>query len=245
MPVIAQVLIRGVSKEQYDAIRSACGWLEKAPDGGLGHLTWWQDGDCYNVDAWESMEACQAFGETRLAPAMAQAGVSAEPEMTFYDAHEVFLPRALTIAPTASPATNADRLAEAYAAFARQDIPAVMEAFDPQIVWSTPDSIRFGGTYTGPAGVGEFFSKLPENYADLQVRPEQYTIDGDSVIVLGRHVGRSHGGTDFDLPFVHHWTFSNGKAVAFHEWFDTAKMNAALGVVPQQAGSRSGSSVTV
>src|SRR4051794_8605926 len=69
------VIIRNVTQEQYDAVRAACNWLEEAPAGGLAHLTWWEDDDCYNLDAWDSEQAMGAFSEQRLAPAMAQAGV--------------------------------------------------------------------------------------------------------------------------------------------------------------------------
>jgi hypothetical protein len=97
MAVITKVLLRGVTPEQYDAVRAACGWLEHPPTGGLGHLTWFADGDCHNVDCWESEEAFGAFGEQRLGPALAEAGVDAEPEVTFHPAHEVFLPEARTL----------------------------------------------------------------------------------------------------------------------------------------------------
>lgn len=97
MTVIAHVVLEGVTREQYDAVRSACGWLERTPVGGLAHLSWWQGGDNHNVDAWESEEAFAAFGQDRLGPAMAQVGVNVEPQVTFYPAHEVFLPAANTI----------------------------------------------------------------------------------------------------------------------------------------------------
>jgi hypothetical protein len=97
MAVIAHVVLRGVTKEQYDSVRGAAGWLDDHPVGGLGHLTWWEGDDCHNVDAWESEEAFGAFGEGRLGPAMGKAGVNVEPEVTFHPAHEVFLPKALTI----------------------------------------------------------------------------------------------------------------------------------------------------
>ena len=35
MPVIARVIIRNVSREQYDAVRAVCNWLAEAPAGGL------------------------------------------------------------------------------------------------------------------------------------------------------------------------------------------------------------------
>ena len=97
MAVIAHVVLKGLTPEQYDAVRAECGWLEKVPDGGIAHLSWW-DGDAnHNMDAWESEEAFGRFGEGRLGPAMAKVGVNIEPDVTFYPAHEVFLPVATTI----------------------------------------------------------------------------------------------------------------------------------------------------
>ena len=77
MPVIAHVVLRGVTPAQYDAVRAACGWLDDAPDGGLGHLAWWEGGDNHNMDAWESEEAFGRFGEEllRIDPAHHIAGL--------------------------------------------------------------------------------------------------------------------------------------------------------------------------
>lgn len=96
MPVVAHVVLTGVTKEQYDQVRAEVGWLDEAPAGGLSHVTWWEGGDCHNIDAWESEEAFGAFGEQRLGPGMAKAGVQAEPQVTFHPAHEVFAPQAVT-----------------------------------------------------------------------------------------------------------------------------------------------------
>ena len=97
MAVVAHVILRGVSREQYDAVRAATGWLERAPEGGISHVTWWDGADCHNIDAWESEAAFNAFGNDRLGPGMAKAGVTAQPEVTFHAAHEVFTPRAAKI----------------------------------------------------------------------------------------------------------------------------------------------------
>jgi hypothetical protein len=86
-----------ITREQYDAVRAACGWLEAAPDGGLAHLVWWEDGEAHGVDAWEDEEAFMAFGQDRLGPAFAAAGVEADFKPTFFEAHEVFLPQARTV----------------------------------------------------------------------------------------------------------------------------------------------------
>lgn len=100
MAVIAHVVLRGVSPEQYDAVRKECGWLETPPTGGIAHLTWWEGADNHNMDAWESEEAFGTFGAERLAPAMARAGVDAQPEVTFHPAHEVFTLKTVTITTT-------------------------------------------------------------------------------------------------------------------------------------------------
>ena len=44
MAVVAHVVLPGVAKEDYDRVREAVGWLEKPPDGGISHLTWWGAG---------------------------------------------------------------------------------------------------------------------------------------------------------------------------------------------------------
>ena len=100
MTVITHVVLRDVSTEQYDAVRAECGWLTTEPDGGIAHLAWWEGDDNHNVDVWESEEAFGRFGEERLGPAMAKVGVTAEPEVTFHPAHEVFLPAATTLTAT-------------------------------------------------------------------------------------------------------------------------------------------------
>jgi len=97
MAIVTHVVLHGVTEEDYDRVREAVGWLEEPPVGGISHLTWWEDGDCHNVDAWESEEAFNDFGQQRLGPGMAKAGVQSEPQVTFYPAHEVFVPQAVTI----------------------------------------------------------------------------------------------------------------------------------------------------
>jgi hypothetical protein len=81
--VIAHVVLEGVTREQYDAVRAACGWLEETPAGGLAHLAWWEGDDNHNIDAWKSEEAFAAFGNDRLGPAIARVGVNVEPRVTF------------------------------------------------------------------------------------------------------------------------------------------------------------------
>jgi hypothetical protein len=102
MPVIAHIVVRSTTPEQYDAVRAKAGWLDEPPTGGLAHLTWWEGEDCHNVDAWESEQALQDFADDRLGPAMAAVGVTSAPEITVHAAHEVFAPKAAIVTATAS-----------------------------------------------------------------------------------------------------------------------------------------------
>ena len=97
MAVVAHVVVPGITAEQYDQVREAVGWLDEPPAGGLSHVTWWEAGDCHNTDAWESEEAFHTFAAERLGPGMAKAGVDSESQVTFYPAHEVFAPQAVTV----------------------------------------------------------------------------------------------------------------------------------------------------
>ncbi|CAN5379055.1 hypothetical protein BH09PAT4_BH09PAT4_09430 [soil metagenome] len=97
MAVVAHVILRGVSREQYDAVRAETGWVERQPVGGMAHLAWGEGEDNHNIDAWESEEAFAAFGNDRLGPARAKVGVAVVPEVTFHSAHEVYLPQAVTL----------------------------------------------------------------------------------------------------------------------------------------------------
>jgi hypothetical protein len=97
MAVVVHVVLRGVSPEQYDRVRAEVGWLERTPEGGYAHLTWWEGDDCHNVDAWESEAAFNAFGQDRLGPGMAKLGINVMPEVTFHPAHEVYTPKAMTL----------------------------------------------------------------------------------------------------------------------------------------------------
>jgi hypothetical protein len=89
--------VPGITKEQYHQVREVVGWLEERPVGGLSHLTWREDEDCHNCDAWESEETFSNFAQDRLGPGMAKAGVQSEPRVTFYAAHEVYVPERVVI----------------------------------------------------------------------------------------------------------------------------------------------------
>jgi hypothetical protein len=97
MALATEVILSGVTKAQYDEVRAKVGWLDEHPAGGMAHVAWWEGDDNHNWDVWESEAAFAAFGADRLGPALAAVGITVEPTVVFHDAHEVFLPNALTL----------------------------------------------------------------------------------------------------------------------------------------------------
>jgi ketosteroid isomerase-like protein len=126
-------------------------------------------------------------------------------------------------------ADNVQVLQSAYDAFGRQDIPAVLAAFDEDISWNVPDSIPFGGTFRGHDGVLGFFGSLGESFEAATVEPKEFIDGGDTIVVLVRDRATGPGGTT-DTEAVHLWRMRDGKAVSFTEFQDTARTLQALGV---------------
>ena len=124
--------------------------------------------------------------------------------------------------------TQTDVIRSGYEAFGRGDIPAVLAILSTDINWYSPDTVATGGAFKGHDEVLGFFAKIPETYEAIEVRPERFVEQGDTVVALGRHVGKGKAG-DFDVPFAHVWVVHDGKATSFFEYFDTVKLNAALG----------------
>jgi uncharacterized protein len=113
---------------------------------------------------------------------------------------------------------------EAYAAFNRQDIPAVLTAFDPEIEWHEPGGGQAPrGTYQGAQRVAqEVFSTIPQNFDEFQAEPDQFIDTGDHVVVIGHFRGKAKSGQALDVPFVHIWAMRNGKAISFHNYVEAA-----------------------
>jgi len=84
-----------VTAAQYDELKRITNFENDWPDGGLFHVAA-IDGDKLRVtDVWESPEKFQAFVDSRLMPAVQQMGVTSQPNISIYPAHNVFNPGAL------------------------------------------------------------------------------------------------------------------------------------------------------
>ena len=129
---------------------------------------------------------------------------------------------------------NVQVMKDAYEAFARGDIEAVLAAFDPGIEWREAEGNPYGAdgaTWIGPQAITEnLFMKLGSEWDGFSVIPERFYDAGDTVAVEGRYSGIYKAtGKHLDAQLCHIWTLRDGKVTRFQQYVDTAQMQAVMG----------------
>lgn len=116
--------------------------------------------------------------------------------------------------PTSSLAAETETLREVYAALNRNDIPAMITAFDPQIEWIEFAESPTGGTYRGLAEVKAHFSEARGSWAEGSCEPERFIVAGDKVVVFVQVRVRLKHETDWrEGRIADVYTFQNGKVI--------------------------------
>jgi ketosteroid isomerase-like protein len=119
-----------------------------------------------------------------------------------------------------------------YAAFGRQDIPFILEAFAEDAEFHEPPggAPPFKGTYRGRDGLARFFQGLAEAVDVEAFEPREFFADGDTVVALGSYRFRAKTtGTSYETGWAMVWRFRGGKVERFHIYTDSATEAAALG----------------
>ena len=130
-----------------------------------------------------------------------------------------------------SETENVKIVQDAYAAFGKGDIPALLESLSENVEWHVPGEgvIPEGGTYHGRDGVARFFQSLVKNTEFLAFEPREFVAQGDRVIALGWYRGKA---TATGRIFESHWAMSfllqDGKVRAFQEFTDTSTIGQAF-----------------
>lgn len=115
---------------------------------------------------------------------------------------------------TPSIAAEIETVKEVYAAINRNDIPAAIKAFDPQMEWIEPPDYLGAGTHRGHAEVAANASKGRNSWAEGTCEPERFIVAGDKIVVFLHVRVRLKDHTEWiDARFADVWTFLNGKAI--------------------------------
>ena len=120
-----------------------------------------------------------------------------------------------------------------YQAFASGDVPAVLGAMSPDIVWNEAENFPLAdrNPYVGPQAILEgVFARLGSDWEGFAVDPQECLDAGDSVVVLGRYRGTCRAtGKPVDAQLAHVWRIADGKAKAFQQLTDTLQFARATG----------------
>jgi len=113
---------------------------------------------------------------------------------------------------------NAQIIRSGYEAFARGDIPTVLDMLSEEITWHVPGRSPLSGDYRGHNGVLSFFGKCQElSDGTLKVGADEILADGERVVVLST-VTAERNGQSLAASEVHRWRVVDGKAVEFREF---------------------------
>lgn len=125
---------------------------------------------------------------------------------------------------------NTRRVQEAFAAFGRGDIPALLNALTDDVEWRVagPREVPYAGLWRGRQQVEEFFKSL--GTVDIeQFEPQEFITQEDTVVVLGRERFRVKAtGKAVENPWALVFRLRQGKIAQFRTYEDTAAVAAAF-----------------
>lgn len=113
------------------------------------------------------------------------------------------------------PSENVALAQEAYDAFNRRDVDAVLERLDPRIEWRMHEQFtRAPRVFRGHEGVREVFNTFHENFDEFRTDPEEFIELEDRLVVPVRMHGRQRGsGAPAEFRLVQVWTTRAGLGV--------------------------------
>lgn len=126
---------------------------------------------------------------------------------------------------------NIQLVKDAYAAFGRGDVAAILEKMSDDIVWmgvyGAAARVPTSGTRHGKAAVGQFFQQVAEHMQFSQFEPRDFIATDDKVVALGHYKGMTSKQKPFESDFAMIFTINSGRVVKFQEFTDSAALNAA------------------
>lgn len=126
----------------------------------------------------------------------------------------------------------------AYDAFARGDMPALLDSFSDDIDWYVPGpkGLPMQGRWIGRAEVSQFFQIVADVQEAEVFEQRAIVAQGDNVVVLGHYKWRVKAtGRTAECDYAHAFTLRNGKVASFQEYTDTQVFAEAFGAVEASA----------
>jgi uncharacterized protein len=123
---------------------------------------------------------------------------------------------------------NVDVIESAWAAFNKGDLDAATAIVTESAEVRIPESLPFGGTYTGPDGFRDYAVRLTDTFADFKATPEKVlSADDDHVLVVATASGRVDG-ERFEVRSAWVYRLRDGSVIEVEAFTDTAAILQAL-----------------
>ena len=117
--------------------------------------------------------------------------------------------------------TEIETLEQFFAAINRNDIAALADYFDPQIVRIEPEGYPTAGTYHGIAEVQEHVSQGRGTWAEGSCDPEEFLVNGDKIVVYLYAWVRLKDAPDWSGGrFADGFVFRNGKIIEYRTFWN-------------------------
>lgn len=128
---------------------------------------------------------------------------------------------------------NIEIVQNIYTAFAKGDVPAVLEKFHPKIEWNEAENFPYadGNPYVGPQAVLEgVFARLGAEWEYWNLTEQTYyEATSGEIIVTGRYKAKNKmTAKEINVQFVHMWTLEDGLVTKFQQYADTYQAVEAM-----------------
>ena len=126
---------------------------------------------------------------------------------------------------------NIESLERFFAAINRNDMQAITQDFDPEIVRIEPEGFPTAGTYRGIDEVQAHVANCRGSWAEGTCNPEKVLENGDKVVVYLHSLVRLHGSDDWvGGRFADGFVFRDGKIVQYRSFGERAEALEWAGV---------------
>jgi ketosteroid isomerase-like protein len=119
---------------------------------------------------------------------------------------------------------NVEAAKSLYMFFAEKDIANMLTLLHEKVEWGEPENPfnPAGGTRFGHNGFLEWINIGKEAEEILELIPQKFLSDSDSVAVIGHMKCKAiKTSKEYESDFVHFIVFENKKVIKFQEYFDT------------------------
>jgi len=124
---------------------------------------------------------------------------------------------------------NADTVKDGWDAFARGDMDAATATTSDSAEIVVPESLPWGGTYTGPDGFKEMIGKFMSNFESVSPAPQEFIeAEGGRVIVTVSGTGTTKSGNELGGDSIWLYKVDDGEISHAEFYGDTATAVEAL-----------------